>query len=75
MALYRFLFAPALLAVAVLAGPRGERDPLIRPDPPRVVATAPRPPAEAPASAAAPLERAVAAKHVARRTPPAKPAR
>ena len=42
MALYRFLFAPALLAVAVLAGPRGEREPVVRADPPRVVAPAPR---------------------------------
>jgi len=76
MALYRFLFAPALLAVAVLAGPPGERDPLVRADPPRVVAPAPRPAvANAPPSAPAPLERAVAAKHVARRAPPAKPAR
>ena len=69
MALYRFLFAPALLVVAVLAGPRGEREPVVRADPPRVVAPAPRlAVAEAP-------PRAVAAKHVARRAAPAKPAR
>jgi hypothetical protein len=73
MALYRFLFAPALLAVAVLAGPRGDREPVVRADPPRVVAPASRPAvAEAPPSAAAPLERAVASKHLARRAAPAK---
>jgi hypothetical protein len=76
MALYRFLFAPALLAVAVLAGPRADSEPAVRADLPRVIASAPRPAvAEAPPSAAAPLERAVAAEHVARRAAPAKPAR
>ena len=69
MALYRFLFAPALLVVAVLAGP-GEREQVVQPDPPRVVAPA-RVAQESP-SATAPFERAVAAKHVAKRAAPAK---
>jgi hypothetical protein len=76
MALYRFLFAPALLALAVLAGP-GEQGQVVRADPPRVVASAmPRPAAE-PARPLAPaaLERAVAAKHTPRRAAPARTAR
>jgi hypothetical protein len=69
VALYRFLFAPALLVVAVLAGP-GEREQVVQPDPPRVVA--PARVAEQPSPATAPLERAVAAKHVAKRAAPVK---
>jgi hypothetical protein len=77
MALYRFLFAPALLALAVLAGP-GEQEQAVRADPPRVVASEPTPrPAAAPARSHAPaaLERAVAAKHAPRRATPARTAR
>ncbi len=77
MALYRFLFAPALLALAVLAGP-GEQEQVDRADPPRVVASAPTSrPAAAPAPSHAPaaLERAVAAKHAPRRGAPARKAR
>ena len=76
MALYRFLFAPALLAVAVLAGSGREQGPVVQAEPPRVVAPAPRAapaPALAPATAG-PLDRAVVAKH-APRTPVAKPTR
>jgi hypothetical protein len=69
MALYRFLFAPALLVVAVLAG-RGEREQVVEADPPRVVA--PARVAKAPPPGSAPLERAVAAKHAAKRAVPAK---
>jgi hypothetical protein len=77
MALYRFLFAPALLALAVLAGP-GEQGQVVRADPPRVVASEPMPrPAAEPARPLAPaaLERAVAAKHTPRRAAPARTVR
>lgn len=67
MALYRFLFAPALLAVAVLAGPGGEREQVVEADPPRIVAPARVAAPPAPPAASAPLERAVAAKHAAKR--------
>jgi hypothetical protein len=66
MALYRFLFAPALLAVAVLAGPGGEREQVVEADPPRIVAPARVAAPPAPPAPSAPLER-VAAKHAAKR--------
>ncbi|WP_041448320.1 hypothetical protein [Anaeromyxobacter sp. Fw109-5] len=72
MALYRFLFAPALLAVAVLAGPVHERAQPVQAEAPRVIATEAAAPAARPPAA---LERAVAAKHAPRRAPNAKPAR
>jgi hypothetical protein len=73
MALYRFLFAPALLAVAVLAGPVHERAQPIQAEAPRVVA--PEPAAAPAARPPAALERAVAAKHAPSRALTAKPTR
>lgn len=72
MALYRFLFAPALLAVAVLAGPVHERSQPVEAEAPRVIATEAAPEASpaarpSPAASPAPLEAAVATKHAPRR--------
>lgn len=71
MALYRFLFAPALLAVAVLAGPVHERAQPVQAEAPRVIAPQPAAAAPAPRPPAA-LERAVAAKHAPSRAQTAK---
>ena len=74
MALYRFLFAPALLAVAVLAGPVHERAQPVQAEAPRVIAPEPAAAALAARPPAA-LERAVAAKHAPSRALTAKPTR
>ncbi len=74
MALYRFLFAPALLALAVLAGPGREQGPAVQAEPPRVVAPEPRAATGPSPRPEAPLARAAVAKH-APRTPSAKPTR
>ncbi len=72
MALYRFLFAPALLAVAVVAG-SGARSGLARPAAAANVVSQVRP-AAAPDPASA-LERAIAAENAARPAPRAERAR
>ncbi|WP_242344822.1 hypothetical protein [Anaeromyxobacter terrae] len=74
MALYRFLFAPALLALAVLAGPGRESGPALQPEPPRVVAPAPGAATATTSRPEAQLTGAVVAKH-APRTASAKRAR
>ncbi|WP_242360472.1 hypothetical protein [Anaeromyxobacter sp. SG17] len=71
MALYRFLFAPALLALAVLAGPGREQGPATQAEPPRVVAP------ERAATAPAPQPQGSLSRAVAKHAPrnPARPAR
>ncbi len=56
MALYRFFFAPVLLAMAVLAGPAERAQP--PPDPPAVRATDPAPPTPAAKDRARPVRSA-----------------
>ena len=74
MALYRFLFAPALLVVAVLAGPVQERTQPAQAEAARATAPA-RHAAPVARPAAEPLGEAVAAQQRPRRAPLAKRSR